>query len=183
MYAGIDAGRVVTRLYDIVGEDLKIQKPEIEDGKMKFVGLHFVVKITTRHLGFMEDGNTQHVDGPGEYHCTVEVIIAGRHTFACCTDSPHDERKWEHLSSHATCWRSAVHDFFVKVWFNSCDECQAHMPEDFKHRQAPMNLNSFNCLEFMRAVDVVIEDDKEDQHGYKKKIVSMLGSKKKVGVN
>lgn len=98
--------------------------------------------------------------------------FATTHTFATTTSfldligKVNEANGWEHLSSHDSCWRSAVWSKIGEV----TKELQDEVVEQTRCEPNEVSISTGFVLlaPFYRWVDVQIDRDETDKHGYRK---------------
>ena len=137
-----------------------------------------VVSISTSfsHYGFEPDGNTLHEYGERYVQNYCHFLLCGNvHVWAYvgpCSepmDVPLDE--WQNTSNHNSCWRSDGMRPLSKLYFDSCDEVQEHLPE--RLQQAPNDVHHYcTAGRFMGEsvfgfVEITFRQSDQDNYGYK----------------
>jgi len=115
------------------------------------------------------------------FHRTHGSIgFCSTHTFAAVDDNPfaHIEsiKEWKFLSSHDSCWKDAAGDFASAVYFQMAEEVNALAGFTKDEGPAPKDLSwnvwfqRFDTTEFYQWVNVQVNRDPNDKHGYEELI-------------
>lgn len=94
------------------------------------------------------------------------------YTFAAITDNCFDNwskvKSWEFLSSHDSCWADAVNSYLNKIYFDMAKRSGIDIaPKDFSWSVNFNHSRNNRCFDWL---NVTMEKDPIDQHGYKKTI-------------